>query len=94
MQVSVIKVSGTWDITTAWGSVYNSPRIAGQSFNIAFKEAPKVMVNAYNENGTAIMVCQTGKPTTSATGAIYLWKPAKQTGVKTYIEYVAIGRWK
>ena len=93
MQVSVIKVSGTWNITTAWGSVYSSPWISGQSFNVAFSEAPKVMVNAYNAT-SSIMVCQCSGPTTTATGALYLWKPTSQTGVKTYIEFIAIGRWK
>ena len=93
MQISVIKVYGTWDISTAWGSVYSSPWISGQSFNIAFSEAPKVTINAYNAT-SAVMVCQCSGPTTTATGACYLWKPAKQTGVKTWIEYIAIGRWK
>ena len=94
MQVSVMKVYGTWNITTAWGSVFSSPHIVGQSFNIAFLEAPKVMINAYNDNSTAMMVCQTSAPTTTSTGAVYLWKPTTQTGIRTYIEYIAIGRWK
>ena len=94
MQVSIMRVSGTWNITTAWGSIYSSPWIAGQSFNIAFMEAPKVIINAYNDNSSSIMVCQCSAPTTSATGAVYLWKPASQTGIKTWIEYIAIGRWK
>ena len=94
MQVSIIKAWGTWNVNTAWGSVYSSPHIAGQSFNIAFLEAPKVMVNVYNENSTAMMVCTTSAPTTTATGAIYLWKPTSQTGIKTMIEYIAIGLWK
>lgn len=94
MQVSVIQTYGTWNITTTWGSVYSSPHIAGQAFNISFLETPKVMINAYNEDGTAIMVCQTGKPTTSSTGAFYLWKPTQQTGVRTFIEFIAIGKWK
>ena len=93
MQVSIVKVSGTWNITEAWGSVYSSPWISGQSFNIAFSEAPKVTINAYNAN-SAIMVCQCSGPTTTATGACYLWKPTSQSGIKTYIEYIAIGRWK
>lgn len=94
MQVSIMKAYGTWNITTAWGSVFSSPHIAGQSFNIAFLEAPKVMINAYNDGGTTIMVCQTSAPTTTSTGAVYLWKPTTQTGIRTYIEYIAIGRWK
>lgn len=94
MQVSVIKVWGTWNITTAWGSVYSSPWIAGQAFNQSFSEAPKVTINAYNDGGGAMMVCQCGAPTTTATGPCYLWKPTQQTGTKTYIEYIAIGRWK
>ena len=94
MQVSIVKAWGTWNITTAWGSVYSSPHIAGQSFNIAFLEPPKVMINAYNDNSSSMMVCQCSAPTTTATGAVYLWKPATQTGIKTYIEYIAIGRWK
>ena len=93
MQVSIIQVYGTWNITTAWGSVYSSPFIGAQSFNIAFLEVPRVIINAHGA-GTAIMVCQAGAPTTSATGSIYLWKPTSQTGVKNYIEYIAIGRWK
>lgn len=93
MQVSIIQVYGTWDITTAWGKVYSSPFIGAQSFNIAFLEVPRVIINAHGA-GTAIMVCQAGAPTTSATGSIYLWKPTSQTGVKNYIEYIAIGRWK
>lgn len=94
VQVSIVKVYGTWNVTTAWGSVYSSPWISGQSFNIAFSEAPKVTINAYNDNGTAMMVCQCSAPTTTATGACYLWKPVTQTGIKTWIEYIAIGRWK
>ena len=94
MQVSIMRVYGTWNITTAWGSVYSSPWISGQSFNIAFSEAPKVIINAYNDNSSSIMVVQCSAPTTTATGAVYLWKPVTQTGVKTWIEYIAIGRWK
>lgn len=93
MQISIVKVSGTWSITTAWGSVYSSPWISGQAFNVAFSEAPKVTINVYNAT-SAVMVCQCSGPTTTATGAFYLWKPASQTGVKTYIEFIAIGRWK
>ena len=94
MQVSIVKAWGTWNITNAWGSVYSSNWIAGQSFNIAFLEPPKVTINAYNDNSSSIMVCQCSAPTTTATGAVYLWKPATQTGIKTHIEYIAIGRWK
>ena len=93
VQVSIMKVYGTWNITTAWGSVYSSPFISGQSFDKAFLEVPRVIINAHG-GGTAIMVCQAGAPTTTATGSIYLWKPTQQTGVKNYIEYIAIGRWK
>ena len=67
MQISVVKVYGTWDITTARGSVYNSAWISGQSFNIAFSEAPRVTINAYNAS-SAVMVCLCSGPTT-ATGA-------------------------
>ena len=94
MQVSVIKVYGTWNVNTVWGSVYSSPLISGQAFNIAFLEPPKVMINAYNDNSSSMMVCQCSAPTTTATGAVYLWKPVSQTETKTYIEYIAIGKWK
>ena len=60
----------------------------------ALLENAKVMVNVYNENSTAMMVCTTSAPTTTKTCAVYLWKPVSQTGVKTYIEYIAIGKWK
>ena len=84
----------TTDIELIVETTDSSPWIGGQSFNIAFSEAPKVTINAYNDNGTAMMVCQCSAPTTTATGACYLWKPVTQTGVKTWIEYIAIGRWK
>ena len=93
MQISIVKIYGTWNINTTWGSVYSSPWISGQSFNIAFSEAPKVTINAYNAT-SSVMVCQCSAPTTTATGAVYLWKPTSQTGIKTWIEYIAIGRWK
>ena len=93
MQISVVNVYGTWDITTAWGSIYSSNWISGQSFNIAFSETPRVTINAYGAT-TSVMVCQCSGPTTTATGAVYLWKPATMTGIKVWIEYIAIGRWK
>ena len=94
MQVSIIQIYGTWNITTAWGNVYSSSIIDAQSFNVAFLEVPRVIINAYGDGATAIMVCQCSAPTTTATGACYLWKPVQQTGVRDYIEYIAIGRWK
>ena len=93
MQVSAIKVQGTWDITTAWGSIYSSSWLGGRSFNIAFSETPRVIINAYGEN-SSMMITQCTSPTTTATGAIYLWKPVAQSQAKVWIEYIAIGRWK
>ena len=94
MQVSIVKAWGTWNVTTAWGAVYSSNHIAGQPFDVPFSEPPVVTINAYNENSTAMMVCSTSAPTTTTTCACYLWKPVSQTGVKTYIEYIAVGKWK
>lgn len=93
MQVSVIKIQGTWDVTTAWGSIYSSSWIGGQSFNRSFADIPKVIINAYAVNGS-MMICQCTPPTTTATGAAYLWKPVAISQATVCIEYIAIGRWK
>ena len=93
MQISAMRVSGTWDITTQWGSVYSSGYINGQSFNIAFAATPQVIINAYSDT-EAIMVVQCCGPTSAVTGAVYLWKPTSRTGVRVHIEYIAVGRWK
>lgn len=93
LQINIIQIHGTWNITTSWGNVYCSPLITPQNFSQAFLEPPRVIINAHGA-GTAIMVCQANAPTTTMAGTFYLWKPVTQTGVKDYIEIVAIGRWK
>lgn len=94
MQISVIKTYGTWNVNTAWGTVYSSPQIDGRLFDAPFIEPPTVTVNAYNTDSTAIMVCATTAPTTTNTCSVYLWKPVAQTETRTCIEFIAIGKWK
>ena len=92
MQVSIMKVWGVWSISNNLGNGYISAKISAQSFNIAFLEAPKVTISAYNSGGVSVMTASA--PTTTATGEVYLMRPASQTGATSYIEYIAIGRWK
>ena len=93
LQINIMKLYGTWDITTEWGSVYSSPYIAASNYIQSFITPPQVSVTAHGA-GTAIMICQAGAPTTTAPGSFYLWKPVQQTGVRDYIEIISIGRWK
>ena len=93
MQINIMQTFGTWNITTAWGSVWSSPFIAPSNFIQAFATPPQVTVSAHGA-GTAIMVCQAGAPTTTTPGTFYLWKPTQQTGIRDYIEIISIGRWK
>lgn len=93
MQINIMQIWGTWNITTAWGSVWSSPLITPSNYAQAFLTPPQVSVTAHGA-GTAIMVCQAGAPTTTMAGTYYLWKPVQQTGVKDYIEIISIGKWK
>ena len=93
LQINTMQIWGTWNITTAWGSVYSSPYISPPNYTQAFLKPPQVSITAHGA-GTAIMVCQAGAPTTTSPGSYYLWKPVQQTGVKDYIEIISIGRWK
>lgn len=93
MQINIMQIWGTWNITTAWGSVYSSPLITPSNYVQAFLSPPQVSITAHGA-GTAVMVCQAGAPTTTMPGTYYLWKPTQQTGVKDYIEIISIGRWK
>lgn len=93
LQINTMQIWGTWNITTAWGSVYSSPFISPSNYTQTFLTPPQVSIAAHGA-GTAIMVCQAGAPTTTAPGSYYLWKPVQQTDVKNYIEIISIGRWK
>lgn len=93
MQINIMQIWGTWNITTAWGSVWSSPYIAPSNYIQTFLTPPQVSITAHGA-GTAIMVCQAGAPTTTTPGSYYLWKPVQQTGVKNYIEIISIGKWK
>ena len=88
-----MQIYGTWNITTAWGSIYSSPFISPSNYTQTFLTPPQVSITAHGA-GTAIMVCQAGSPTTTTPGSFYLWKPVEQTGVRDYIEIISIGRWK
>ena len=93
LQINTMQIWGTWNITTAWGSVYSSPFITPSNYTQTFLTPPQVTVSAHGA-GTAVMVCQAGAPTTTTPGSFYLWKPTQQTGVRDYIEIISIGRWK
>lgn len=93
LQINHMQIWGTWNITTAWGSVYSSPHITPSNYTQAFLTPPQVSVTAHG-SGTAIMVSQAGAPTTTMPGTYYLWKPVQQTGVRDYIEIISVGRWK
>lgn len=93
LQINHMQIYGTWNITTAWGSVYSSNYIAPSNYTQSFLTPPQTSITAHGA-GTAVMVCQAGAPTTTAPGSYYLWKPVQQTGVKDYIEIISIGRWK
>lgn len=93
MQVNIMQIYGTWNIATAWGSVFSSPHITPSNYVQAFLTPPQVSITAHGA-GTAVMVCQAGAPTTTMPGTYYLWKPVQQTGVRNYVEIISIGRWK
>ena len=90
-------VSGTANITNAWGSLYVSAEINLGNFPVAFIEMPTIVVSPQTQTGTQYMLTgQGGSGYGSETNAGYvsLVRPNSRTNVAYRLEVIAKGKWK
>ena len=90
-------VSGTANITNAWGSLYISNEINLGNFPVVFIEMPTIVVSPQTQTGTQYMLAgQGGSGYGSETNAgnVALVRPNSRTGVAYRLEVIAKGKWK
>lgn len=91
------EVTGTVDISTAWGSLYASSDVSLGTWPENFYAKP--VVNAYGQapSGTQYMLCTNATSDSTSTtnaGKVTLIRPNSRTGVAYTIYVTAIGKWK
>lgn len=84
-------VTGTANITSAWGSMYESPRFSLGDMPQTFIEPPKVFATPYV---IACFVEAIYDTTTTSFGDTYLALPLSYANRSYYLHLMAIGRWK
>lgn len=90
-------VSGSTNISTAWGSLYVSSDIAGGTMPQTFISTPSITYSGNNSTGTQFMISSnsTGSGgSVSNFGNLCLVRPNSRTGVPYEISFIAIGKWK
>lgn len=90
-------ISGTADITTAWGNLYVSRDINLGSFPVSFIETPTVVVSPQTQTGTQYMLVGNGGygyATNVNAGSVALVRPNSRTSVAYRLEVIAKGKWK
>ena len=90
-------ISGTIDITTAWGSLYVSSDIDMGNFAESFISRPSVNYSANTSTGTQFMLTVSGangNATSTSAGRTAIVRPNSRTGVAYVIDVIAIGLWK
>ena len=90
-------VSGTANITNAWGNLYISNDINLGNFPVAFIEMPTIVVSPQTQTGTQYMLAGqggSGYGTETNAGNVALVRPNSRTGVAYRLEVMAKGKWK
>lgn len=90
-------LTGTTDITTAWGSLYTSADVNLGNFASYFLARPTIIISPQAQTGTQYMLStQSGSSSgsSSSAGSITLIRPNSRTGVAYILDVVAIGKWK
>lgn len=90
-------ITGTADITSAWGSLYISTDINMGDFPIEFIERPTITVTPQPQTGTQFLLVGSGYGncgTATNAGSVALVRPNSRTGVAYVLDVIAKGRWK
>lgn len=97
LQIVYKTMSGTTDITTAWGALYTSADLAIGWFPKNFISRPTILISPQTQSGTQYMITGNGTGNSgdfSRFGNIALIRPNSRKGVAYIIDAIAIGRWK
>ena len=90
-------VSGTTDITTAWGNLYVSAKMNLGDVPVSFIEIPTVVVSPQTQTGTQYMLVGhggSGHATNTNAGNVQLVRPNSRKGLAYRLEVIAKGKWK
>lgn len=90
-------ITGTIDITTAWGSLYTSLDLQLGDLPQTFTSLPVIIYSPQTQSGTQYMVTGSNggdHRTNSSCGDICLVRPLSKTDVQFVIDIIAIGCWK
>lgn len=90
-------LSGTTDVTTAWGTLYTSADLAIGWFPVNFISRPTILFSPQTQSGTQYMIVGNGGGNSgdlSRFGNVALVRPTSRTGVQYIIDAMAIGKWK
>lgn len=85
----------SFNVTTAWGSVFESPNLTSNisSFPFTFTEPPQVSVSTANANWNFLSI-ELGSPSVSGMGDIYITRPDSKTGFSCKLSLHITGKWK
>ena len=90
-------ITGSIDISKAWGSLYVSEDIKLPNFPASFIEDPTTVVSPQTQSGTQFMLVGSGgsgNGDKTFGGHYALVRPNSRTAVAYVLEVIAIGRWR
>ena len=92
------RVSGSADVTTAWGSIYTSNNISLGDYPVAFTERPVVNISSLTATDSQYILTAINLSTNTDDniniGTICILRPNSRAGVPYIFDITAIGRWK
>lgn len=92
------RVSGTADITTAWGAIYTSDNISLGDYPMPFIERPIVNISSLTATDSQYILTAINLSTNTDNsiniGTICILRPNSRTGTPYMFDITATGRWK
>lgn len=83
------------NITTAWGSVYESAELSGNvsNFPFSFTQQPHVSVSVVESNMNILSI-EMGSPAVNKVNQIFVTRPDSRTGFTGKLYFYITGKWK
>lgn len=92
------RVSGTADITTAWGAIYTSDNISLGDYPVSFVERPIVNISSLTATDSQYILTAINLSTNTDDniniGTICILRPNSRAGTPYIFDITATGRWK
>lgn len=91
--------SGSINVTTSWGALYNSDNISFADFAQTFIETPIVTITANATTGGYLYIVASSPatnktPSTTNPGGFCIMRNSSSNNVAYSVSYIAIGKWK